>query len=314
LLAEIFNTGFIVSLFAGTIRMSTPILFAALGDIFTQRSGILNLGLEGIMLMGALAAFVGTYFSGNLWIGILLAMLVGMLFSLFMGYLSITLRVNQVIAGIAITILGGGLSAFLDRAIFGIQSLPPSIVPFPTLNIPLLSNIPILGPILFSHNILVYISIVLVIVMQILLNRTTFGLKVKAVGEHPKAADSKGINVLGVRYVCMAIAGVCAGLGGAFLSIANMNTFIDQMVAGRGFIAVAVVIFASFVPVKALLGSLIFGGASALQMRLQAVGVPIAHQFLLALPYVLTIIVLISVSRKAEFPSAYTIPFVREER
>lgn len=303
-----------VSLLAGTIRMSMPILLPALGEIFTQRSGILNLGLEGIMLMGALAGFAGTFFTQNLWVGLLAALITGILFSLIMGFLSITVKANQVIAGTAITILGTGLSTFLFREMFGIQKLPPQIESFPPLEIPLLSHIPFLGPVLFNHNAMIYLTFILVLFTAFVLEKTPFGLQVRAVGENPRAADSKGINVALVRYLCVMIGGAFAGLGGAFLSIGFMNTFIDGMVAGRGFIAVAVVIFARWNPYRALGAALLFGGASALQMRLQAIGVPIPHQFLLALPYVLTILVLLSVSRKAEFPAAYTLPYSRSER
>lgn len=312
--SDVLTVGFLVSLLAGAIRLSIPILLPALGEIFTQRSGILNLGLEGIMLMGALGGFAGTFFTHNLWIGLLCAMLVGILFSLIMGFLSITVKANQVIAGTALTILGTGLSAFLFRAIFGIQKLPPQVEAFPPLKFPILTDIPVLGPILFNHNILVYLTLALVIVTAVVLEKTTFGLKVRAVGENPKAADSKGIHVQLVRYICVAIGGAYAGLGGAFLSIGFMSTFLDRMVAGRGFIAVAVVIFARWNPYRALAAALLFGGADALQMRLQAIGVPIPHQFLLALPYVLTILVLVSVSKKAEFPAAYTLPYTRAER
>lgn len=294
--------------------MSVPILLPAIGEIFTQRSGILNLGLEGVILMGALGGFVGTYYSGSLWVGVMLAVAFGMLFSVIMAVLSVTIRANQVIAGLALTILGAGLSTFLFRIIFGIKKLPPSIEPFQAIKIPVLSEIPILGPVLFQHNILVYLTFVLVIVSAIVLEKTTFGLKVRAVGEHPQAADSKGINVYLIRYICVIIGGAFAGLGGAFLSIGYMNTFLDQMSAGRGFIAVAVVIFARWNPYRALGGAFVFGLASALQLRLQAVGVPIPHQFLLALPYILTILVLISVSKKAEFPKAFTLPYNRGER
>ena len=312
--SDVLTVGFLISLLAGAIRLSIPILLPALGEIFTQRSGILNLGLEGIMLMGALGAFAGTFFTNSLWMGLLCALLVSILFSLIMAFLSITVKANQVIAGTALTILGTGLSAFLYRAIFGIRALPPQIQSFQPLRFPFLTEIPVLGPILFNHNILVYLTLALVIITAVVLEKTTFGLKVRAVGENPKAADSKGINVSLVRYVSVAIGGAYAGLGGAFLSIGFMNSFLDGMVAGRGFIAVAVVIFSRWNPYRALAAALLFGGADALQMRLQAIGVPIPHQFLLALPYVLTILVLISVSKKAEFPAAYTLPYTRAER
>ncbi len=313
-MTEVLTQGFLISLLAGAIRTSVPILLTALGDIFTQRAGILNLGLEGIMLMGALGGFVGTYFTGSLWAGVLLAMLVGILFSLIMAFLSVTVKANQVIAGTALTILGTGLSAYLYRSIFGVQKLPPQIESFSAIKIPLLGDLPFLGPVLFEHNILVYVTVVLVFVTHFVMEKTTFGLSVRAVGEHPRAADAKGINVPLVRYICVMIGGALAGLGGAFLSIGFMNTFLDQMVAGRGFIAVAVVIFARWNPYRALGAALLFGGASALQLRLQAMGVPVPHQFLLAMPYILTILVLLSVSKKAQFPAAYTVPYSRAER
>lgn len=294
--------------------MSTPILLPALGEIFTQRSGILNLGLEGTMLMGALGGFLGAYFSGNLWIGVLVAVVFGIIYSVLMAFLSVTIQANQVIAGTALTILGGGLSTFIFRVIFGIRELPPTIEPFQVLPIPVLSKIPLIGPILFEQNILVYLTFVLAFVAALVLDRTTFGLKVRAVGEHPQAADAKGINVYLIRYLCVMIGGAMAGLGGAFLSIGFMNTFLDGMAAGRGFIAIAVVIFARWHPYRAFAGALLFGLANSLQLKLQAIGVPVPHQFLLALPYALTVLVLIGVSKKAEFPAAFTLPYTRGER
>lgn len=300
-----------ISLLAGTIRISTPILLPALGEIYTQRSGILNLGLEGIMIMGALGGFVGAFFTGSLWFGVFVAVMTGMLFSLIMGFLSITVKANQVIAGTALTILGTSLASFIYRVIFGIRKLPPIIDCFPSLHFFGLSEIPVVGPIFFSHNIMVYLALFLVFFTWVVLEKTTFGLKVKAVGEYPRAADSKGIRVGLIRYICVAIGGMYAGLGGAFMSLGYMDTYMDHMIAGRGFIAVSVVIFSRWDPKRALWAALLFGGANALQMRLQAIGVNIPNQFLLALPYVLTIIVLVGVSKKVAFPSAFTVPYSR---
>ena len=181
-------------------------------------------------------------------------------------------------------------------------------------NIPVLSSIPIIGQIFFQHNILVYLSYIMVIVTWFILEKTTFGLKIRAVGEHPRAADSKGIHVAGVRYAAVLIGGLYAGAAGAFMSTAYMNLFTESIISGRGFIAVSVVIFARFMPIKAMWGALLFGFASALQMRLQAMGIDLANQLLLMLPYVMTIVALIVASKKAEFPSAYTIPYSRMER
>ncbi len=314
MLDSILTTGFLASVLAATIRLATPILIAALGEIFTQRAGILNLGLEGTMTIGAAAAFIGAYFTNSLLAGLLLAILCAMLYSLIMAWLSVTMRTNQVIAGTAMTILGVGLAAYVYRTIFGIKSLPPQVTAMASVKIPLLSDIPILGPALFDHNLLVYFAFLLVLLTGFVLHATVFGLNVKAVGENPRAADSKGINVARIRYFAVLIGGAFAGLGGAFMSVAYMNSFTDTMITGRGFIAVAVVVFARWQPARAMWGALLFGFASALQMRLQAVGVQIPNQFLLMLPYVLTILVLIGVSKKAEFPSAYTKPYARMER
>lgn len=311
---EILSAAFFISVLGSAIRLATPILATSLGEIYTQRSGIMNLGLEGTMLMGALFGFMGTYFSGNLLVGIICGIAAGMVMSALMAFLSITMKANQVIAGTALTIFGCGLAAFIYRTVFGIQKIPPQVTNFQPVKIPLLGDIPFVGDILFNHNILVYFIYLLVPITWFVLEKTVLGLRIKAVGEHPRAADSKGISVTGVRYTATIIGGAYAGLGGAFLTIAYMNSFTDNIVSGRGYIALAVVIFAHWKPTTAMWGSLLFGIADALAIRLQALGAPIPNQFLLMLPYVITIIVLVSVSKKAEFPSAYTKPYSRMER
>ncbi len=314
MLSSIFSLSFLVSLLAGTIRLATPILIPALGQIYTQRAGILNLSVEGTMLMGAISGFTVACATGSLWFGLLAGVVVGMLFSLIMAWLSITVRANQVIAGIGLNILGAGFAAYLYRVIFGIRSLPAQIDSFQQINIPVLSDLPIIGPIFFQHNILVYIAFLLVPLTWFAIEKTTFGLKIKAVGEHPKAADSKGISVYRIRYSAVLIGGAYAGMGGAFMTIAYMNSFTESVIGGRGYISVAVVIFARFLPSRAMWGALLFGLASALQLRMQALGVAIPSQLLLMLPYLATIAALIFASKKAEFPSAYTLPYSRLER
>lgn len=311
IISALLNVNFLISLLTGSVRMCVPILLPALGEIYNQRAGILNLGLEGIILMGAITGFLGAYVSGNLWVGVVFACLAGILMAAIMAFISVTIQANQIIAGTALTILGMGLSVFIFRSYFGIQPLPPSVEGFSSIYIPLMSDLSILGPLLFNYNILVYIAFLLVPITYIILEKTNFGLKIKAVGENPRAADSKGINVALIRYISLLVAGVYAGLGGAFLSIGFMNTFLDQMSAGRGFMAIAVVIFARWNPNRALIASLIFGAATALQIRLQAIGLEVPAQFLNAFPYLLTVIILIGVSRRAEFPSAFTLPYSR---
>ena len=314
MLSDILNVSFFVSLFAGTIRLATPILLPALGQLYTQRAGILNLGVEGTMLMGAISAFSVACATNNLWIGLVAGILGGMLYSLVMAWLSISMRANQVIAGIGMNILASGLAAYIYRVIFGIRALPAKITSFQAINIEGLSDIPVIGTIFFQHNILVYFAFALVPITWFILERTTFGLKIKAVGEHPRAADSKGISVGGIRYAAVLIGGAYAGAGGAFMTIAYLNTFTESVIGGFGYIAVSVVIFARFMPGKAMWGAMLFGLTSALQLRLQAQGIGIPSQLLLMLPYIMTIIALIFASKKAEFPSAYTIPYSRMER
>ncbi len=314
MLENIFTMSFLVSLIASTIRLATPILIPALGQLYTQRAGILNLSVESTMVVSAVAGFAAAYFSGNLWLGALCGILFGVLWSLIMAWLSVTLRANQVIAGIGLNILGAGVAVYAYRVIFGILSLPPTVTTFPNLNVAGLSDLPFFGPILFQHNVLVYLSFLLVPITWFILDKTTFGLKVKAVGEHPRAADAKGIDVLKTRYLAILIGGAYAGLGGAFMTTAYLNSFTDGVIGGRGYIAVSVVIFARFIPIRSMWGALLFGFASALQLRLQALGSDIPSQLLLMLPYLMTIIALIFASKKAAMPSAYTQPYSRMER
>lgn len=314
MISEIFTSAFLISVLGSAIRLATPILATSLGEIYTQRAGVMNLGLEGTMLMGALCGFLGAYSSGSLFVGVLCGMAAGVVMSTLMAFLSVTMKANQVIAGTALTILGGGLAAFIYRAVFGLQKVPPQVQNFQAIHIPWLSDLPVVGPIFFQHNLLVYLIFLLVPITWFILEKTVLGLRIKAVGEHPRAADSKGISVARTRYTAVMIGGAYAGLAGAYLTIAYMNSFTENIVSGRGFIALAVVIFARWKPQLAMWGSLLFGFANALQIRLQALGAPIPNQFLLMLPYVITIIVLVSVSKKAEFPSAYTQPYSRMER
>ncbi len=304
---------FIISLLGGTLRTSTPILLAALGQIYTQKSGILDLSVEGTMTVSCLAAFVAAFYSQSLFIGMLVAVVVGLMYSALMAFLCITIKANQVIAGTALTMLGTGLASFMYRVIFGIRELPPVIKSCQNLDFGFLSRIPIIGPILFTHNITIYIALGLVVVTWFVMNKTVFGLEVHAVGEYPRAADSKGIKVSVIRYASVLLGGMYSGLAGASMSLGFMNTYTDHMIAGRGFIAIAVVVFARWSPVKALGAALLFGGANTLQMRMQSIGVDIPNQLLQALPYILTVIVLLGVSKHVNFPAAFGVPYSRKD-
>jgi simple sugar transport system permease protein len=306
------STAFMISLVASGIRLAMPVLLAVLGEIFTERSGVLNLGLEGIMAMGAFAGFAGGFASGNAWLGLMAGLAAGALMGLIMAFFSVTLKTNQVVTGISLVILGSGLSAFMYRELFGISSRPPRVEGVADLNIPVLSQIPVVGPILFQHSVVVYLAVLLVVLSWAALFRTTWGLKVRAVGEAPSAADTSGINVAHIRYVCVIVGSALAGLGGAVLSVAQMGLFVENMVAGRGWIAIALVIFARWRPSLALAGALLFGVADALQFRLQALGfAAVPYEFLLMLPYLLTILVLVGSSKRQAGPAALGEPYVK---
>lgn len=313
LLTRVFSTVFIINFLASTIRFAVPILLPALGEIFTEKSGVLNIGLEAQMLTGALAGFIGGYYSGNNWIGLLTGMLGGVLISLLFAFLTITLRADQVVVGITLNIFALGLTTFIYRVMFGVSIVPPHVDPMTEVNVPVLSTLPFIGPILFQQKLLVYITFLIVPLASFFLFRTKIGLNIRSVGEYPLAAETVGINVQRIRYLCIMLSGVGAGLGGAFLSVGQLARFTDNMTAGRGFIALAIVIFGQWNPYRAALASLIFGAANALQLSLQAVGLRFPSQFLLMMPYLVTIFAMVTVARRASSPSALAQPYVKEE-
>ncbi len=303
---------FWVGLLAATVRMATPLILATLGETFAERSGILNLGIEGMMLFGSFAGFITVYFTKSLWLGVTFATLSGFLFGVFMAFLVVTLGLNQHVSGLGITIFASGLAYYLYRAIIGSPTVPPTIKAFDTLKIPLLWKIPVLGPILFNQYALTYIALVTVFVARYVIFKTTFGLSLRAVGENPEAADAVGVNVYKTRYIAMMIAGSLTGMSGAFFTLAQFNMFTFDIVAGRGWVAIALVIFANWIPVRVLWGALLFGGIDSLGLRLQGTAIRIPFQVYLTLPYLFTIIVLIFIARNASYPSALLKPYRRE--
>lgn len=304
----------LVSILAAAITAGTPILYAALGELVTERAGILNLGVEGMMLMGAVCGFMGAVATGNSWVGLLVAMLAGGLMALLHAFLTISLRANQVVSGLALTLFGTGLSGYLGKAYIGL----PVPKPFGVEPLGLLAEIPVLGPVLFKHNVLVYFGYLLVLLLWFYLYRTRQGLFLRALGENPAAADAMGIKVFSLRYLYVVFGGMLTGLGGAYLSLAYAPSWLENMTAGRGWIAVALVVFALWNPVRALAGSYLFGGIDALGFHLQMVGVPISVFFLNMLPYVFTILVLVIVlarhGGRLTAPGALGVPYNREER
>jgi ABC-type uncharacterized transport system permease subunit len=305
----------ILATLAAAIQAGTPLLLVALGEILAERSGILNLGLEGMMLTGALTGFLVCAKTSSPWCGVLAALLAGGLIALIHAFLAINLRANQIVSGLALTMLGTGLSGFLGKSMIGVP-ITNYLKPF---NLPVLSHIPGLGKIFFQQDALVYFSYILVPGAAFWLYRTRQGLEMRSVGENPAAADVLGINVAGIRYLYTLVGGMLAGLGGAYLSLAYTPVWIENMTAGRGWIAIALVIFASWNPVKAMGGAYLFGLVDAVQFRLQALGVPVPSFFLNMTPYLATLIVLIIASgetarRRLGAPAALGVPYVREER
>lgn len=307
---DILNQTFIIGVLAAGVRLATPILLAALGEVFAERAGVLKISVEGEMLMGALFAFLGTFYLKNIWLGFAIGMTVAALYSLIAGIFSISLKVDQVITGITLNILALGLTSFFYRFILGKSFIPPSITALKVVEIPWLSEIPFLGPILFQQNPIVYLTFFLLVPLTtLLLFKTSFGLNLRAVGEYPLAADTVGIHVYRTRYLCVVLGGLFSGLGGAFMTLAQLNMFTENLTAGRGFIALAAVIFGRWHPVGAMVATLLFGVADALQLRLQGLGVNVPYQFLLMLPYVLTIVALVGVVKRANSPSALAVPY-----
>lgn len=311
---KILNEAFIIGLLASSIRVAMPLLMAGLGEIFAERSGVLNVGIEGLMLIGALCGFLGSYFTQNPWLGALVGMLAAGLVGLIHAWLSISLGADQVVSGIALNILALGLATFLNRAVFGVYTSPPQAVGFSIISVPGLSEIPFLGPVLFQHHALVFIGLLLVPITAVILFQTTWGLKITAVGEKPRAAETAGINVHVVRYVCVLIGALLAGLAGTTLSLGQLNMFKETMIAGRGFIAIAVVMFGRWNPYGALGAALLFGLAEAAQIRFQALGMQtIPPQLLSGLPYLVTLIVVIKGIGHTAAPKALCVPYLRQD-
>jgi simple sugar transport system permease protein len=292
------------------IRLATPYLYATIGETIGQLSGVLNLGVEGMMLLGAYAGFYTTLRSGNPWLGVLTAIAVGLLLGLVNAFVSVTLKAEQGISGIGFYLFGLGMSELLFQVTLGTVE---TVGGFPLLRLPLLGSLPVIGDLLFNHDIMVYAAYALVPIAWFMLNKTTWGLKIRAAGQNPAAADSLGVNVAAVRYATVTLGGVLSSIAGASLSIAVLNVFQQNLTSGMGFIAVALVYFGGWTPFGALAGSLLFSTVNSLQNWVQLLGLPIPPDFALMLPYVLTILALVLSVRKVRAPAALTKPFERGE-
>jgi simple sugar transport system permease protein len=310
-LVTIFEVGF----FTALVRIATPLVLATLGEVISERSGVLNLGIEGIMLLGAMVGFSASYFTGSLWLGVAAAILTGMLAGLLMSFLAVVLGVSQHVSGIGLTLLSSGLAFYFYRLIFGQPGTPPNIVPFAPLRIPGLSDIPFIGPVLFSQSALTYVAFLSVPVAAWFLFRTSWGLDLRTVGENPRAADAAGISVWGMRTQALMIGGGMMGVAGAYLTISQFNAFTFGVISGRGWVSIALVVFGQWSPWRCTAGALLFAALEALQLRLQATNtLHLPYQVFLMLPFVLTIVAMALVSRNARAPAALLLPFRKEER
>ena len=304
----------VFNLILATVRLAVPLLFISMAELYGQRSGMVNIGLEGLAAIGALTGFLVCYITGSAWIGMACAALAGILINMIYAFSTITLCADHTVYGMAINIFAPALASFIYRVYFGTGSDLKQVKPMATVAIPGLKNIPLLGPLLFDQTPMVYFAFLLVIFTAVFFRRTRAGLNYKSVGEHPKAAATLGINVIAIKYLGCVICGALSGIGGAYLTTCYSSTFSEGTVAGRGFIALAAVIFGRWNAGGVLLACLFFGFCDALQIRLQVAGIGIPYQFFQMIPYLATVIALTAIGTKQAGPKANGKPYRREER
>ena len=303
-----------IDLLAATIRMTTPLLLVALGALYSERAGIINLGLEVVMAFSSLVGYLASYFSGSIGLGLVCGILGGMLLNLVFAFFTITIKANQVINGMAMNILASALANFLFRATLGISTQVPISSTMADMPIPLLSDIPFIGQALFVQKPIVYAAFLLVPITVFFFQNLKFGLNYRSVGENPAASESLGINVMRVRYLSCMICGALAGLGGTYLTVCYLGTYVEGIVSGRGFVALSAVIFGGWNPVGIMLATLLFGFADAFQLRLQIARPDMPYQLMAMLPYVITVVALVTIRGKSAGPKASGKPYFREQR
>jgi ABC-type uncharacterized transport system permease subunit len=294
-----------------SLRLSVPLAFAALGGLWSERTGVLNIGLEGMLLAGAFASAAGSFYTHSVWVGLLCTLAVGALVGLLHAFLCVTWRVNQIVSGLAINLVSVGITSFLARVLFGGGSSPQlqGLNPMP---VPVLQYLPILGQWVFQQDLLVYVLIAIAILSTYFLFHTSLGLSLRAVGEYPHAADASGVNVILTRYAGVITSGILASLGGAYLTLVHVKFFAENMSAGKGFIALAALIFGRWHPIGTALACLLFGASDALQLRVQALNIHIPYQFLIMLPYAIALLALIGLAGQLTPPTALGIPYSKE--
>lgn len=312
---EAFDILFQTTFWVAAIRIASPLIFATMGELICERAGVLNLGIEGIMVAGAFAGWFTVYSGGDLWAGVVVAALTGAAFGLLHSTLTVPLGLSQHVVGIGVTLLASSLTYFTYRLALPEVTSPPKIEAFQPLPIPVLSDIPIIGPALFAQTPLTYLAYVTVAVVAWALYRTPLGLAVRAAGENPSAVEAQGISVTAIRMGAVMVGSALMAIGGAFLTMSAFNSFFFEMVNGRGWICIALVVFGSWRPGKALLGAILFAAFDAYQVRLQQLtGGVVPYQLFLMLPYILSILALILVARRATYPKALMVPYQKGER
>jgi len=289
---DILNVIFSINTFGAAIRISTPIALAAMGGAFSERAGIINIGLEGMILFGAFAGVLGSFYSGSPWLGVLSAIFLGGLLGYVLALFTVKFKADHIVAGIALNIFSLGTTTWLMQVLWETRGCSPNVNGLSEISLPVIKSIPIVGKLFGTHSPLVYLMFILVLAGWILLFKTPLGLRIRIIGEHPEAADTLGIKIQKIQYFCVILSGMLSGTGGAYLSLGHLNSFSMDMSAGRGYIALAANIFGQWNPFGGLLASYLFAYMDAVQMRLQGLNIGIANEIIQMLPYILTIIVL----------------------
>lgn len=309
-----FSLSILTDYLAATIRIASPLILVALGGIVSERAGVFAISLEGMMLFGAFTGVIGAFYSGSVWLGVLSSVFGGAFIALLLAIATVSLRANQIVCTIGLNIFSFGMTSFLLRVVFGHgDAAATRIATMPKLSLPLLTQIPLFGPVLFNHPPLTYLAYLVVPLMAFFLFRTGWGLNIRAVGENPRAVHVVGISPWATRYFSVLVSGSLSGLGGAVLSLQQVGFFTENMTHGRGFIALAAVIFGRWNPWATAGGCLLFGGAEALQLRIQAYGLPLSSHIVLMVPYVAAILALMGFGLRARYPAAIGRPYTREE-
>ena len=312
---ELFEMMLTAGLWASVVRIATPLIFATLGELICERAGVLNLGIEGIMTIGAMAGWIWVYQGGELWGGVVFVAIVGMLFGFLHSILVVYLGLSQHVSGIGITLLASSISYYAYTMLIPFSTTPPKIVPFSTFEVPVLSSIPLIGDALFNQSALTYLAYILVIVTFYVLYKMPIGLTIRMAGENPVANEAQGINVLLIRTGAVMVGSALMAIGGAFLTMSAFDAFYFGMINGRGWICIALVIFASWRPGKAFLGAILFALFEALQIRAQLIGADvIPYQIFSMMPYFLSIVAMMLVARRAAYPKALLVPFRQGDR